>query len=249
MKHYLILMAVNITTTDNDIPCVYIEKTDQTIDQRKKFHYLMSQTDNPTSDFHKAVKALGANQFSWEVLDECDTEEEALELERFHRLEYKSGIIGYNTTQACSVSASMSNPRYGDHRTLVEMHGAEKAEQVRQKLSQSHKGNPSMSAHTRARNLVNNPMDNPESRKKCSEAKMGTKNPKATKDYRLTLPDGSVVEFGCLREFVRNNPEYTKKSILMALRTGKLYKGVKVERFTKGEKYGTLSDNDEHNTD
>jgi hypothetical protein len=44
-----------------------------------------------------------------------------------------------------------------------------------------------------------------EKRKKASEVKLGSKNPKATKIYEVTFPDGKKEIINCLKEFARKH--------------------------------------------
>lgn len=230
---YQILIAINMNTYHNDIPCVYIEKTTETLQQRKMYHYLMSQQEQPTKEFHRVVKHLGPSVFRWEVLATTDSQEKANHLEKFYQKEYKSQEIGYNRE-----ILEQDTGRKGDKRTWDERFGKERAAEIRKKYSKSMSESPKVKAHARARMLSCNPMNNPETRKKAGLAKLGTRNPKARFDYILTSPDGEELVIPCLNEFAREHEGITAHGVWVSLQKGRKYKGWSVKRVPKSERDG-----------
>lgn len=229
---YIVIMAINVFTINREIPICYIEYTNMPFSQRKFYHYQLSQIEEPTSDFHKTVKALGTQYFKWELLDECETEKEAKELVKYYIHEYKADTIGYNKTTDESMSGE-NHPNFGDHRTFEEKYGKEKADEMKRKQSESLKGNEAISVLAKSRMTISNPQKNPETREKNSQGKLGIKNPKAIYDYVLVKENGEEIVIECIREYCRDHKGFSKTGILQALRQGKKYKGMSVYKKDK----------------
>ena len=54
----------------------YIGKTTNTLKQRVGEHIRKSKKSKHTNHFHNAIKKYGKDDFVWEILDTCDSEEE-----------------------------------------------------------------------------------------------------------------------------------------------------------------------------
>lgn len=234
-KNYLVLMATNMNTIREEVPLVYVEYTHMSLKQRLHFHLYHSQLEEPKEPFHKVLKYVGTQCFKWEVLQETPDLDEAQDLVRHYQREYQSDVIGYNR-KVYEQFAGRNNGRYGDHRTWEELHGKERAEELRQIQIRNFTDHPSLSEHMRRRLEVWNPMDDPVAREKVRQGKIGTKNPAALWDYYLTLEDGTEIKFECLREFCRRNKDIKKNMILWALRKGKKYKNMTVRKELKNGK-------------
>lgn len=231
-KHYIVLIATNMNTVNEEYPLVYVEWTHMSMKQRLHHHLYHSQLAEPKEPFHKVLKYVGTRCFRWEVVYESDRLSDAQAVVRHHQKEYHSEVIGYNR-KVYDQFAGTNNGRYGDHRTWVELHGAEKAAELRRLHVLHYTGHPSLSEHMRRRLEVWNPMDDPAAREKVRQGKMGIRNPQALYDYYLTLEDGTEIRFECLREFCRRNPQFKKNMILWALRNGKKYKKMSVRKELK----------------
>lgn len=229
---YLILKCTNMNTDENEIPCVYIEFTDMPLKQRLHHHLYHSQLEKPKELIHKAIKALGTKNFQWEVIDTCEDLSEAKEMAKYYQTDYKADVIGYNRP-IDGENVGEKNPRFGDHRTWEELHGKERAEEMKANLSVKLKANPMVAEHMRRRREVWNPMDNPATREKLRQSHLGTKNHMAVWDYLLTKENGEVIKIECLREFCKNNKGFTRSRILSALQYGKKYKGMTVQKIPK----------------
>ena len=234
---YIILMATNMMTAYRDIPSVYIEMTHMPLKQRLHFHLYHSQLENPKDEIHRIIKHLGTQYFKWEILDECQDVDEAKELLKYYIGEYKSDEMGYNLVINEDMAGENAG-RYGDHRTLEEIHGKEKSDEIKAKISKKLTGNLSKIEHAKKRMEVWNPMDNPATREKERQSKMGIKNNRALWNYILTKPDGEVItiENDSLNGFCKTHKEFAKSSILWALQHGKKYKGMTVEKVLKPDK-------------
>lgn len=78
-----------------------------------------------------------------------------------------------------------------------------------------------------------NPMDNPESREKVRQSKLGIKNPQAIYDYYFTKEDGTEIKVECLREYCKEHPDIRRASIITAAKTGKKYKNMFIRKVLK----------------
>lgn len=235
MTTYLILKCENVNTSYQEIPLVYIEYTHMPYAQRLHHHLYHSQLEKPKEQFHRAIQYLGTQAFKWEILDETQDEDEAKELVKYYQHEYKSDVIGYNK-QVDADMANENNPRFGDHRTWEELHGKERAEELRQIQIKNFTGNKSLSEHMTRRLQVWNPMDDPAAREKVRQSKLGTKNPQALYDYYFTKEDGTEIKIECLREYCREHPELRRASITAAAKTGKKYKNMFIRKVLKNGK-------------
>lgn len=229
---YLVLKCTNMRTIENDIPNCYIEYTNMSFEQRKHYHLYNSQVEFPKEIIHNVIKYIGAYNFKWEILDEVNDEDEAKELVEYYQNEYKCKTIGYNRPIFDENMAGENNPRFDDHRTWNEIHGKEKADEMKKKQSETFKNNENLRFHMKKRLEVWNPMDNPEAREKVRQSKIGIKNPKAIYDYILTKDD-ETIKIECIREFCRNNKNFKKNGLLHAIRENREYKGYRINKVLK----------------
>lgn len=230
---YTIYKATNVLNN-----YCYIGQTVRTLDQRKYHHLYDSRKEKPKYKFHKSLKEIGYNNFIWNILDTTNDRMEADKLERFYISEYNSIEFGYNVSKGGGlpvpgILAGSNNPRYGDHRTWIELHGVEKAEQLRQQQIKNFTGHKGLSEAMTKRLSVWNPMDNPESREKVRQSKLGIKNPQAIYDYYFTKEDGTEIKVECLREYCKEHPDIRRASIITAAKTGKKYKNMFIRKVLK----------------
>ena len=229
---YTIYRATNVL---NDY--CYVGQTIRPLKQRKYHHLYSSRKEIPKYKFHKALKEIGCDNFIWDILDTTDDRIEADRLEKLYILEYNSIELGYNVSKGGGlpvpgILAGENNPRYGDHRTWVELHGVEKAEQLRQQQIKTHTGHKGLSEAMSKRLSIWNPMDNPASREKVRQSKLGIKNPQAIYDYYF-IKDGIEIKIECLREYCRDHPDIRRASITQAAKTGKKYKNMFIRKVLK----------------
>jgi group I intron endonuclease len=74
----------------------YIGKTTNTLKQRVGEHIRKSKKSKHTNHFHNAIKKYGKDDFVWEILDTCDSEEELNILEVKHIKSHNTYSDGYN---------------------------------------------------------------------------------------------------------------------------------------------------------
>jgi|15BtaG_2_1085339.scaffolds.fasta_scaffold40411_2 hypothetical protein len=75
----------------------YIGQTVQPLNSRKSGHYYSSKVNRDNMIFHKAIRKYGEENFKWEILCECISQDEMNKLEQFHMLENNSlNPNGYN---------------------------------------------------------------------------------------------------------------------------------------------------------
>jgi len=76
---------------------VYIGKTTQTLDERRKRHEKIAKY-NPKTHFHRSIKKYGNLTFEWEIIDTTDNIERLNELERKYISDFDTFKNGYNMT-------------------------------------------------------------------------------------------------------------------------------------------------------
>lgn len=234
-RKYVIYKATNVING-----YVYIGQTERSMKQRRYQHLSSSRKDNPKYKFHQALKEYGIDNFVWSVIDEIETANpcDADKLEMFYVSQYKSNILGYNNTAgggrpSPGSTSGKKNGRYGDHRTWEEIHGKERADQLRQIQINNLTGHEGLREAMKKRLSVWNPMDDPTSREKVRQSKLGVKNPNTKYNYYLTDDSGNTITIECLREFCRNNPTYHRSSIMRLANTDKKYKNMSIKKELK----------------
>jgi len=76
---------------------VYIGQTKQTLPQRRSAHYYNSNHGSETN-FHRALRKYEKWNWNWEILENCNTEEELTPREIYFIAEYNTYKTGYNMT-------------------------------------------------------------------------------------------------------------------------------------------------------
>ena len=85
-------------TTNNINKKVYIGQTIKSLNKRKKAH-LYNSTKGYDNYLYRAIRKYGENNFKWEVLCECNSNDELNEKEQYYIKKYDSyGDGGYNMT-------------------------------------------------------------------------------------------------------------------------------------------------------
>lgn len=82
---------------------VYIGKTSRKFEQRKSQHIRKAFNSNSNLAFHRALRKYGEDNFTWEVIDSAETEEEILEKEiiwiaYYNTYTHNKNSNGYNMT-------------------------------------------------------------------------------------------------------------------------------------------------------
>ena len=188
----------------------YIGQTIRSLKERKWKHKYLAKNGKGYT-LHKAIRKYGWNNFKWSILEKCDSKEELDEME-FHYIKQYNSLTpgGYNMTlETCGNLghdfSGENNPRYGDHRTWDEIHGKEKANELKKDSSLLMKDSDNNIINWKKKHPEYNPMNDEKSRKKLSDTRTGGKNPAAIFEYIFKLPDGKIYKTGCLREFCRDN--------------------------------------------
>jgi len=75
----------------------YIGQTIRTLKERKSEHKRESKI-NTNNKFHNALKSEGFNNFKWEIIDNCNNQNNLDKLEEFYIKKYDSKKCGYNST-------------------------------------------------------------------------------------------------------------------------------------------------------
>ncbi len=141
----------------------YIGQTVHSLRQRKHGHVSAALSVRDTTYFHRALRKYGSENFSWEILQECDTIEELNQLEIFYIGYYNTfGNNGYNLT-------------VGGKSGLV---GFKHTDESKRKMSEAQKGKK-LSEETKRRmsKVQKNKVVSKETRRKISEGHKGFKLP------------------------------------------------------------------------
>jgi len=77
----------------------YIGSTKRTLNKRKSEHYTLAKYDK-TRSFYSDINKYGKENFKWEIIYECDSEEEMISKETYFIKFYNTcGENGYNMTK------------------------------------------------------------------------------------------------------------------------------------------------------
>ncbi len=119
----------------------YIGLTSSTLPERKYTHHTDARSGSPFP-FHRALRVhTNVDVWKWEILDECDTEEEASDLEIKYIAEHNTFKAGYNAT-------SGGLRKYTTKRTIEEIDNLiETGVLVVGHLSQGHPGKSKSKKH------------------------------------------------------------------------------------------------------
>ena len=115
----------------------YIGQTIKTITTRKSGHKNCVNNRNINTYFHISIRKYGWDNFTWEVLCECDTKEELNEMEFHYIKQYHSYIkdYGYNMTYG----GDNTLKTIYNHKLIGDLNPSKRPE-VRKKISESKKG-------------------------------------------------------------------------------------------------------------
>jgi len=190
--------------------------------------------------FYRAIRKYGWDVFEWEVLEQCDTEEELNDLEYHYIQQYRRFGKGvYNMTDGGDGMSGFVFSEESKQKMSKAHKGVFPSEETRKKLSDSQKGRvfseeskQKMSISQKGKVLSE------ETKKKLSDSKRGEKHPNYgkrgekhpfSKRYVIMFPDGSVMEIVGMKEFCRQNNLH--KGAMLDIATGKRgrksYKGFK----------------------
>jgi group I intron endonuclease len=178
---------------------IYIGKTTKGLDRRRAEHLSFTK---PITFFQKAIHKYGKDSFAWEVLCECESSQELINLEKKMIAEYQSNYpnIGYNmTSDGDGFAHGKDNPV---HRPSVmkkivaklKTNNGSFRQEVRDKISASLMGRKLSDEHknTISKSLIGHP------------GSKGAANPKS-KEWKVMFPDGHIEKIKGLRAFCREH--------------------------------------------
>lgn len=90
---------------------IYIGKTTNTLQERKKSHEKKAKY-KPKTHFHRALKKYGNDNFEWEILQTANNAEDLNQLEQTYIKKYNSYKEGYNMTNGGEGGDTISNKSY-----------------------------------------------------------------------------------------------------------------------------------------
>lgn len=169
----------------------YIGQTVNDLDKRKREHIRRVLNNKDNIYFHNALRKYGAENFDWDIIEECDDIDELNKLEVFYIGFYNTYFEGYNLT------------RGGDG--IV---GYKHSEETCQKLSELGKGNKYALGckHTKEACQKMSKPKTKNHKKKMSEARKGRftgKNNPCAKSIILIHSNGKEEQFDCIMDAER----------------------------------------------
>ena len=90
-------MGIIYKVTNQENGKIYIGQTIQTLNERKNKHYYKARQEEYTTHFINALRKYPEEVFTWEIIDEEETQEALDEKEKYWIAYYNSVEEGYNT--------------------------------------------------------------------------------------------------------------------------------------------------------
>lgn len=90
-------MGIIYKVTNQENGKIYIGQTIQTLRERKTKHYYKTTQEEYTTHFINALRKYPKESFTWEIIEELETQEELNEREKYWIHYYNSIEEGYNT--------------------------------------------------------------------------------------------------------------------------------------------------------
>lgn len=177
--------------------------------KRREYQWHDTKQSYAGALINNARKKYGVENFKTEILDECETLEEANELEKYYikKLNTKfpngynltnggEGIEGFEHSEEtrkkiAETKKGERNPQYGK---TPWNKGMTMNDELREKLSKSHVGNTSALGH----------VVDEETKKKISMKKKGIPNTKLEKKVIQIKPNGEIVQWKSVRQCKNN---------------------------------------------
>jgi len=116
-------MIIYKATNKIDGKC-YIGQTVKLLKQRKSEHERQSKRNTSNNHFYNALSKYGKENFSWKIIEKCESKEELNEMEFHYIKQYDTFNNGYNSTSGGD-SGFEAKPI---------------TEEIRKKMSEAHKG-------------------------------------------------------------------------------------------------------------
>ena len=119
----------------------YIGQTVKSLKKRRANHLYNTKNNKDNYYFHNAIRKYGPDNFTWEVLCECDSREELDEMEYHYIKSFHSHVNedGYNLT--CGGSMGYTLTEEARQRIRQRMSGRMVSEETKQKMSARMMGN------------------------------------------------------------------------------------------------------------
>ena len=171
----------------------YIGQTTKRFKKRISEHaYRMKKGDKRTP-FHAALLALGFDNFTWEQIDQADTQEELDMKEKHYITHYKANdpSHGYNIFEGGSSPGVPIETRRKISESKKGIKNAPLSEEARRKISEKLKGRKQTPEHIRNnRKAQMGRKLTPEHRRKLSEARKGKKHGPISDKHRRAISEG-----------------------------------------------------------
>lgn len=211
---------------------LYIGKADN-VNKRWLKHISYART-NRGFIFHKAITKYGADNFEVSILEECESEEIALEKEAYWIAEYKTNIckwgseFGYNLTDGGEGISGHKHSDESKQKMSDASIGKPKSDDHKNQLSISHTGKILSEEHRASISLSNmGKIMSDSARNNIRISKLGEKNPKSI----LTENDVREIKLLFLDPLILNKDIATKYGVaprtIRDIKNNKTWKHIK----------------------
>jgi len=160
---------------------VYIGQTIHSLHERKIKHISLSNSNNVKTYFHRALKKYGEMNFTWEIIEYCDSKEELDEMEFHYIKQYNSYIHGYNMTFGGEGTIGRVCEESTKNKISKSKSGKTMSQEIKNKLSSMRRGVKKSEKHIA----------------KVVEAK--------SKYWKIIFPDGTIEVIKNLSSFCREH--------------------------------------------
>lgn len=160
---------------------VYIGQTVCSFHKRKLKHFSKANEKKPSMHFHRALKKYGKSNFTWEIIENCNSKQELDDMEFHYIKQYDSFKNGYNMTFGGEGTIGRVCKESTKRKISKTKTGVKFDAEMRAKWSRVHKGRKKSKSHVKA------------------VAKS------VSRYWEITYPNGDVITIRNLEEFCRNN--------------------------------------------
>ena len=146
---------------------MYIGQTAQSLNKRISKHINDALNNRYNSYFHRAIRKYGKENFKWEIITECNSQEELNKAEVEMIEKYNTFESGYNLTKGGEGQFGFKHSKETKEKMSKRHKGKRFSEKHRMRLSESHRGEK----HNNYGKHFSE-----ETKKRMSEAQKGEKN-------------------------------------------------------------------------